>query len=282
MSDNLQEEIFSINAIFSEECMVQQASTIYVIHPPSLPDASIQMSFPSSYPDAPPIILSVSIPEFQQEYVPGAVNVQALTDILLGCYHPGEVCVFDFLDELRDVLKIDEQYYEQRKMMASDSWVGRNNSDSSDDEFGHANAGIHWATSDTVMDRKSKFIARAVEVHSVAEAKANLAALKTNKKIAKATHNMTAWRIRTDREGIVIQDCDDDGESAAGGRLLHLISDLWNVMVVVSRWYGGIHLGPDRFKHINVTARDALVKGGFVQDNPSEKEKRGKSSKKSK
>ncbi|KAK9325895.1 ribosomal protein S5 domain 2-type protein [Lipomyces orientalis] len=271
MSDSLQEEIFSINAIFSEECMVQQASTIYVIHPPSLPEASIQMSFPSSYPDAPPTILSVSIPEFQQEYIPGAVNVQALTDILLGCYHPGEVCVFDFLDELRDVLKIDEQYYEQRKMMASDSWAGRNNSDSSDDEFGHANAGIPWATSDIVMDRKSKFIARAVEVHSVAEAKANLAALKTNKKIAKATHNMTAWRIRTDREGIIIQGSFEDS-----GR------DLWNVMVVVSRWYGGIHLGPDRFKHINVTARDALVKGGFVQNHTSEKEKKGKSSKKSK
>ncbi|KAK9356853.1 ribosomal protein S5 domain 2-type protein [Lipomyces doorenjongii] len=281
MSESLQEEVFSINAIYSEECMVQQASTIYVVHPPSLPEASIQMSFPSSYPDAPPIILSLSIPESQQEYILKMVDVQALTDILLGCYHSGEVCVFDFLDELREVLKVDEEYYEQRKLMSSDAWARVNNSDSSDGEFDSENAG-NWAMSDMVVDRKSKFIARAMEVHSVAEAKANLAVLKTNKKIAKATHNMTAWRIKTAREGITIQDCDDDGESAAGGRLLHLLEDLWNVMVVVSRWYGGVLLGPDRFKHINVTARDALVKGGFVQDNPPHADKKGKSSRKSK
>lgn len=28
-----------------------------------------------------------------------------------------------------------------------------------------------------------------------------------------------------------------------------------NVAVVVSRWYGGIQLGPDRFKHINNATR---------------------------
>ena len=35
------------------------------------------------------------------------------------------------------------------------------------------------------------------------------------------------------------------GESAAGGRLLHLLNilDVQNVCVVVSRWYGGILLG---------------------------------------
>lgn len=35
-----------------------------------------------------------------------------------------------------------------------------------------------------------------------------------------------------------MQDCDDDGESAAGGRLLHLlqVADAKNVVVVVSRW----------------------------------------------
>ncbi|KAK9239148.1 ribosomal protein S5 domain 2-type protein [Lipomyces kononenkoae] len=282
MSQSLAEEIFSINAIYSEGCMVQQSSTIYVVHPPSLPEASIQMSFSSTYPAVPPIILSVSIPDYQQGYIPKTVDVQLLTDILLGCYRTGEVCVFDFLDELGDLLNIDQEYYEQKKLTASHAWERPNNSDSSDDDFGPENVGIKWAISDMVVDRKSKFIARAVEVHSLAEAQANLATLKTNKKIANATHNMTAWRIKPDGNGITIQDCDDDGESAAGGRLLHLLTDLWNVMVVVSRWYGGVLLGPDRFKHINVTARDALVKGGFVQDNPPDKDKKGKSSKRSK
>lgn len=59
---------------------------------------------------------------------------------------------------------------------------------------------------------------------------------------------------------VVTQDCDDDGESAAGSRLLHLlqIMDATNVVVVVSRWYGGILLGPSRFTHINNAARTLL------------------------
>ncbi|KAH3683176.1 hypothetical protein WICPIJ_005845, partial [Wickerhamomyces pijperi] len=36
-----------------------------------------------------------------------------------------------------------------------------------------------------------------------------------------------------------------------------------NCVVVVSRWFGGAHIGPDRFKHINSTAREAVLKAGF-------------------
>lgn len=63
-------------------------------------------------------------------------------------------------------------------------------------------------------------------------------------------------------------DCDDDGETAAGGRLAHLLTllEVENVLVVVTRWYGGVLLGPDRFKHINRVARDALVRAGVVQE----------------
>lgn len=37
-----------------------------------------------------------------------------------------------------------------------------------------------------------------------------------------------------------------------------------DVLVIVSRYWGGIHLGPDRFKHINQAARNALDLGGFL------------------
>jgi putative IMPACT (imprinted ancient) family translation regulator len=101
--------------------------------------------------------------------------------------------------------------------------------------------------------------------------------LSTNKKVAKATHNITAWRIRESGSSLTYQDCDDDGETAAGSRVLHLmqIMDLWNVMVVVTRWYGGQKLGPARFGIINRVARDAFVKAGFVQDMDSSKKKKG-------
>lgn len=42
--------------------------------------------------------------------------------------------------------------------------------------------------------------------------------------------------------------------------------DVWDVIVVVSRWFGATHLGPDRFKHINSATRDVLIKGGFYVD----------------
>jgi putative IMPACT (imprinted ancient) family translation regulator len=61
-------------------------------------------------------------------------------------------------------------------------------------------------------------------------------------------------------------DNSDDGETAAGGRLAHLLQilEVTNVLVVVTRYFGGIHLGPDRFKHINQAARNALEGGGFL------------------
>ena len=63
-----------------------------------------------------------------------------------------------------------------------------------------------------------------------------------------------------------LQDYDDDGESAAGGRLLKLLTLVGaeDVVVVVSRWYGGVLLGPARFTHINNAARQLLDEFGYV------------------
>jgi hypothetical protein len=56
-------------------------------------------------------------------------------------------------------------------------------------------------------------------------------------------------------------DNDDDGEDGAGARLAHLLELRKDdgVLVVVSRWYGGIPLGPKRFAHIVNVARELLV-----------------------
>lgn len=43
-----------------------------------------------------------------------------------------------------------------------------------------------------------------------------------------ATHNIMAYRIWSEERQLFDQDCDDDGESAAGGRLLHLL-EIMNV-----------------------------------------------------
>ncbi|KAF9495325.1 ribosomal protein S5 domain 2-like protein [Pleurotus eryngii] len=57
----------------------------------------------------------------------------------------------------------------------------------------------------------------------------------------------------------------DGGESGSGDRLARLLQDTRsdNVVLVVSRWYGGIQLGNDRWKRINQVAKEALQKGNF-------------------
>ena len=63
-----------------------------------------------------------------------------------------------------------------------------------------------------------------------------------------------------------MQDCDDDGGAAAGGRLLHQLQmvEARNVVVVVSRWFGGVLLGPARFGLINNAARELLDACGYI------------------
>lgn len=126
-------------------------------------------------------------------------------------------------------------------------------------------------------DRKSVFQGHAAVVTSVEQVQAVKNKLYENKKIAHASHNMYAYRIYSDQRKTWIQDCEDDGETAAGGRILHLLEivDAKNVLVVVSRWYGGILLGPDRFKHINNAARQVLEQAGLlVQDKNTKKKKK--------
>ena len=63
-----------------------------------------------------------------------------------------------------------------------------------------------------------------------------------------------------------MSDNDDDGESSSGAKLASLLelTGAQNVLVVVSRWYGGIHLGPARFKYIAATGRAMLEEAGML------------------
>ena len=73
-------------------------------------------------------------------------------------------------------------------------------------------------------------------------------------------------------KGVVVSDNDDDGESGSGAKLAALLelTGASNVLVVVSRWFGGIHLGPARFKYIASVGRQALEEAGLVSSaNPN-------------
>ncbi|GAA5897010.1 hypothetical protein JCM6882_007332 [Rhodosporidiobolus microsporus] len=131
-------------------------------------------------------------------------------------------------------------------------------------------------SSEPLIDRKSVFVGHAATVNSVDEVQAVMAELLSNSKIARATHNISAYQFTTP-DGIRRADNDDDGETAAGSRLAQLLTllDVPNVMVVVTRWYGGVHLGPGRFKDINLAAREALSAGGYLPEEGKEKDGKG-------
>ncbi|KAF8607568.1 UPF0029-domain-containing protein [Ceratobasidium sp. AG-I] len=131
-------------------------------------------------------------------------------------------------------------------------------------------SGIEFTIAEPITDRKSVFIGRACRITHHEQVPLLLAYLMADKRIARAAHPIiNAWRCTVD--GVMHQDNDDDGESAAGRGLAHLlqIMDLDNVLVVVTRFFGGIHLGPDRFKWINQSARNALEQGGFLDQTPN-------------
>ena len=110
---------------------------------------------------------------------------------------------------------------------------------------------------DTVRDRGSRYAASGGDVADPAAIKAFLATLKREKKFAKATHNSWAALLP---DGTALKD--DDGESGAGAVILRMLEreGTRGRIVVVTRWYGGVHLGGDRFAHV-VTCTRAFLAG---------------------
>ena len=151
----------------------------------------------------------------------------------------------------------------------ADKSLGRDEHASNGDNTTSIEKHYHWISGEPLLDKKSSFQAHLCEVHSEEDVRGALQQLLTSSsKIQRASHNMSAWRIAEKtiqadgEERIIIKhDNDDDGEDAAGSKLAYLLDmrkDV-NVLVVVSRWYGGIHLGPKRFAHIVNVARKLLV-----------------------
>ncbi len=94
-----------------------------------------------------------------------------------------------------------------------------------------------------VVEKKSKFIADLIYVQSTKEAEEELKKIK--KKYHDARHHCYAYSIMTSN-GIVNR-ASDDGEPSgtAGAPMLNIINknELINVLIVVTRYFGGILLG---------------------------------------
>lgn len=105
-----------------------------------------------------------------------------------------------------------------------------------------------------ITDRGSKYSVSGGPCSSVVEAKAFIKKLCRKKKFAKATHNSWAF-LKGDTPAK-----NDDGESGAGMVIIRMLEreKLSNHIIVVTRWYGGKHLGGDRFRHIQTAVRHYL------------------------
>ena len=116
-----------------------------------------------------------------------------------------------------------------------------------------------------IIDRKSIFQAFYVNINTAAQAEQFRQQLLENNKIKAATHNMFVWKVS--ENGIIKSDSDEDGESGAGSRMMHLVelTGACDFGVIVTRWYGGVHLGPDRWKHINNALRSILDDHGQIK-----------------
>ncbi len=89
---------------------------------------------------------------------------------------------------------------------------------------------------------------------SADEARAFVKTLCRRKKFAKATHN--TWAVLLPDGPLK----NDDGESGAGLVILRMLEreGLTNHIIVVTRWFGGVKLGGDRFRRVQDAVRAYL------------------------
>ncbi|MCL4166946.1 UNVERIFIED_CONTAM: hypothetical protein GTU68_063755 [Idotea baltica] len=101
-----------------------------------------------------------------------------------------------------------------------------------------------------ITDRGSKYSVAGGRVKNREDIRAFLKKLKQNKKYAKATHNTYAARVTKDNQ--VWDTKSDDGETGAGNVILRVMQkeNITDTVIVVTRWFGGIKLMQDRFKHV--------------------------------
>lgn len=228
--EELQDEISAIDAIYPG-CTTEVAPQIYNFKVLQHQGLELQLSFPQTYPDEAPSIIQVIVDD-PVKFSDAGYLEKSFGSKLKEIFRSGEVCMFEFLSELDVMLesysdrensleeKVKDLVIESRDTSPKD-FIDRKEPKEQDVKAVDPLAG--WIQSDPVVDRGSTFIGFTREVHSLDEAEHDLDILVADKKVSKAAHNISAWRIKGNG-GVQYQDCDDDGETAAGGRLLHLLT----------------------------------------------------------
>ncbi|KDR22562.1 protein IMPACT-like [Zootermopsis nevadensis] len=278
MVDNLSrqvEEIEALCSIYSREWKTEdEVDRTYSIKiEEGIQTAVLYVTLPADYPAASPPQYQLSAPTL------GAQEKTKISSELDQIYleNIGETVIFQWIEKVRELL-CNMQASEAPEEEDEDERGGGCNEVMSACSVGQHIVRPTIIHGTVITDRKSVFQGHTAIVRNTEEVSQVLEELYQNKKIAHATHNMYAYRICKEDTKCCIQDCNDDGEAQGGSRLLHLLQilHLQDIMVVVTRWYGGVHLGPDRFRHIGNAARQVLDIAGLIEPSNQQKKSRKK------
>lgn len=116
-----------------------------------------------------------------------------------------------------------------------------------------------------VVEKKSRFIANAYHISNKEEAEKIISELK--KKYYDAKHNCFAFSF-LDEENNLTEKCSDDGEPSgtAGAPILNVIkkNNLNNILIVVTRYFGGILLGTGGLTRVYSATASLAVENGKI------------------
>ncbi|EEP79078.1 predicted protein [Uncinocarpus reesii 1704] len=212
---DLAEEIDAISAIYDPSTLVicpdstsnspvleEATTTTVTLRVPEHTQIAFLLRFDDKYPETAPQVTGTASTGSRGE---GKKWVDMLSDAVARVWTPGSVCLYDLIveaGEMFDEAKAAEQEAEKDEG-ASDYTEQLANLDinASSSQAILSSMGLDeppsWIMSDPFSEKRSVFIARAAHVQSKEQAEKYLDyLLATEKKVAAATHNITAWRIR--------------------------------------------------------------------------------------
>lgn len=119
-----------------------------------------------------------------------------------------------------------------------------------------------WRAGQRLTSKSSIFIAHAASLTSSSQRTGLVTQLMAEKPhLETATHNAWAARTSYGNSPLVQEASFDDGESGCGAFILGVMreADVKNTVVVLTRWYGGVMLGPDRWRLMRECVNEALL-----------------------
>merc|ERR1711962_26357 len=246
MRDEVLDELEALQSLYDDVRILSETCWEIPLKSDKGFEAQLRVELTCSYPETFP---NISITAYWMD----ALNKACLLSRMESEFDPGCPGVITWAEMLREELSNYEEKQKdtvepqktEEKIIKEETKVSKSPE-------------IEVFTSDIIVDRKSIFQAFYANINSALEAEQFRQQLLQNNKIKNATHNMFVWKVN--ENGIIKSDSDEDGESGAASRMMHLVdlTGACNFAVIVSRWYGGIHLGPDRWKHINNSLRTIL------------------------